>query len=91
VSLGDTLTYTVTAENTGNVTLQGLTLTDDFQRADSTALSATLSAIAYSAGSSDSAFLPGGTASATFPTLSIRTTWTRAGCPTRHRDLRGSI
>ena len=66
VSLGDTLTYTVTAENTGNVTLQGLTLTDDFQRADSTALSATLSAIAYSAGSSDSAFLPGGTASATF-------------------------
>ncbi len=66
VSLGDTLTYTVTAENTGNVTLQGLALSDDFQRADSTVLSATLSAIAYSTGSSDSAFLPGGTASATF-------------------------
>ncbi|NVO24302.1 DUF7507 domain-containing protein, partial [Donghicola mangrovi] len=44
VSLGDTLTYTITAENAGNTTLTGLTLSDDFQRADSTALTATLSA-----------------------------------------------
>ncbi|NVO24445.1 DUF7507 domain-containing protein, partial [Donghicola mangrovi] len=65
VSLGDTLTYTITAENSGNTTLTGLTLSDDFQRADSTALTATLSVISYSTGSTDAAFLPGGTATAT--------------------------
>ncbi|NVO25773.1 DUF7507 domain-containing protein, partial [Donghicola mangrovi] len=43
VSLGDTLTYTITAENSGNTTLTGLTLSDDFQRSGGTALTATLS------------------------------------------------
>lgn len=64
VSVGDTLVYTVNVENTGNTTLRGLTLGDDFQRADGTSLTATLSVIAYSAGSADAAFRPGGTASA---------------------------
>ncbi len=65
VSVGDTLVYTLNVENTGNTTLRGVTLGDDFQRVDGTSLTATLSAIAYSAGSTDAAFLPGGTASAT--------------------------
>ena len=64
VSVGDTLVYTLNVENTGNTTLRGLTLGDDFQRADGTSLTATLSVIAYSAGSADAAFRPGGTASA---------------------------
>ncbi|SCM66179.1 DUF7507 domain-containing protein [Donghicola eburneus] len=59
VSLGDTLTYTVTAENTGNVTLQGVAVEEDFARQDGTPLSPALPALTFTSGSDMDSLLPG--------------------------------
>ncbi|WP_040282618.1 DUF7507 domain-containing protein, partial [Psychroserpens damuponensis] len=38
---GDTINYTITVENTGNVTLDGVTITDTLTDADGTVLTLT--------------------------------------------------